>query len=219
MEDAFKTHDLFFQVITRKKLNELLNRATGDKNMIENHINQRLKNKRCEVKLSNKNTYCDIFIGFFNIDNKNQLGHISFHIASENKLLSKNSRKNGRFHAKNNINKNLKYTLRFNKVNDTLKISLDKVVKIRKEFEECLIVALAILNEYFNHNSELYLGNRLTRFKDEETTCFKLIENSVRHNPKTQLKNTRKQPRTITQRIIQPTQLTQSVWKKSWTSN
>jgi hypothetical protein len=218
MDDAFKTHDLFFQIITRKKLNELLNRAKDDENGLQKHINDKLKNSKSEVKLNNINTYCDIIINFIN-NNSQQIGHISFHIASENKLLSKNSRKNGRFHAKNNINRNLKYTLRFNKVNDTLKISLDKVVKIRKEFEECLTVALDILNEYFNHNSELYLGNRLTRFKDEETTCFKLIENSVRHNPKTRLKNTRKQPRTM-HTFTQPiSQSALSVWKKSWTSN
>ena len=196
MIEAHKTHDLFFNIITKNKLNELLNRADNSTKYLETQINNNLNNASCNVNISSKNTHCDIYIIFFDLKG-DRIGHISLHITSDNKDISNASAKNGRFHAKNNKNRNYKYTFKFNKVKDSfilLYIDREITTKIRKEFEDCLNVTLTILNEYFDPNSKYYLKHRLTKYDDNHKPhkCLLKIENKMKTAFKTRLKNTRK---------------------------
>jgi hypothetical protein len=46
-----ETHDIFFRVITQKKMNELLNRADPSTRVLENDINSGLVGARCWVEV------------------------------------------------------------------------------------------------------------------------------------------------------------------------
>jgi hypothetical protein len=83
MSEAYETHELFFRKITRKKMNELLNRvSTG---YLEKDINRLLINGfKSEVKINIK--ICEnIIIKFFNT-NSIEIGHITLHLSKLNKI-------------------------------------------------------------------------------------------------------------------------------------
>jgi hypothetical protein len=192
MSNAYQTHDLFFQIITRKKLNELLNRADKRTKYLETQINNNLNNAKCIVRLSNQGNYCDLYIEFFDLNEK-RIGHVSFHIEPENKNINP---ENGRFHGKNN-KKHFTYTLKFQKFkraknfNDYLIMYFNSKIH-SSEFEECLKTTLTILNEYFNPDSKLYLKHKMTKISNETHACFEKIEKQMSSKFKTTLKNTRK---------------------------
>jgi hypothetical protein len=194
MDDSYKTHDLFFKIITRNKLNELLYRADERTNYLETQINNNLTDAKCVVSLSNKGNYCDIFIEFIDFNDK-RIGHLSFHITSENKGIK---RENGRFHAKNN-KKHFVYTLKFQKFkraknfNEYLIMYFNSKIN-SSEFENCLKTTLTILNEYFNPDSKLYLKHKMTKLSEQPKPhpCLEIIEEQMTSKFKTRLKNTRK---------------------------
>ncbi len=71
--EFYKTHDTFFEFLTKNKLNELLHRAstTGE---LEQTINDEFLNWNipgyCEVRISHK---CDIFLNFIDTMENNSV--------------------------------------------------------------------------------------------------------------------------------------------------
>jgi hypothetical protein len=193
MDDAYKTHDYFFHIITPKKLNELLYRADERTKYLETHINNNLTDAKCIVKIKSHTTYCDIYIEFFDLK-RYKIGHVSFHITSENKGIK---RENGRFHAKNN-KKPFTYTLKFQKFkraknfNEYLIMYFNSKIN-SNEFENCLKTTLTILNEYFNPDSKLYLKHKMTELSEQLKLhpCLEKIENQMKSKFKTKLQKTR----------------------------
>jgi hypothetical protein len=43
MNNAFRSHKLFFEILTRRRLNELLHRASDETNYLQEQINDRLR--------------------------------------------------------------------------------------------------------------------------------------------------------------------------------
>lgn len=195
MTDAHETHDVFFQVISPKKLNELLHRSDKNTKVLEEHINEELKHNEkpfiCTTDVSNDKTGCHIYIDFFNINN-NKIGHISFHLISDNKDMGNYSRKVGRFHVRNNRNRNCYYPLTFKKENDSMKIFLTYPVPMRQELKECIEPTIEILNSYFDETSDIRLSKKMTTNSDTDHKCLKIIRNNVNTKKKTKLNPTRK---------------------------
>lgn len=192
MSEAYKTHDLFFKIITKNKLNELLYRADKRTKYLETQINNNLTDANCVVSITPQKTFCDIYINFFDLKGE-KIGHISFHITTENKNIK---RENGRFHAKNN-KKPFTYTLKFQKFkraknfNEYLIMYFNSKID-SSEFEKCLNTTLTILNEYFNPDSKLYLKHKMTKLSEDDShDCLKKIEKQMTSKFKTRLQKTR----------------------------
>jgi hypothetical protein len=169
--EVHNTHEIFFRKITRKKMNEFLNRVSTK--YLENQINSVLQGYKAITELSNdcKNVY----IHFFD-NNQKDIGHISFHLSKENKNLSNNSRRKGRLHIVNR-NKQKYHTLRVNTKNNSMILSVNSPLKMNEELEYGVSIVLPIINSYLDINSEYSLKERLTHMKAKENKCLKIIEN------------------------------------------
>jgi hypothetical protein len=203
MNNTYKSHKQFFQILTKNKLNELLNRADKQTQYLETELNTLLPpDYKSDVKVlsefdkKNKTKLeCSIYINFFKGPVK--IGHYSFHLYPEKKNIRPDTRKNGRLHIKNNVNSRFKYVLDIQKqyslTNQTnyLQVSLDKSKAFDKGLEKCVVVTQTILNNYFNPNHETYLGNHLTFLGDQHHKCFNIITSSM-NKAKIPMRNTRK---------------------------
>ncbi len=165
-----------------------MNRASN-KNELETTINNEIaKNNllgRCQVNISED---CDLYIEFYNERNI-QIGHISFHFSpKDNKLRNQ---RQGRFHAKNNRNKSV-YTFKINKTNPSSILMYSKNKFIRKDFKPYLVIGMTILNDYFNKDSPLYLGNYTHNYNTNKHECFNTIINKFPLEGSKSLRDTRK---------------------------
>jgi hypothetical protein len=190
--EAYETHEIFFKKITHKKMNELLNRFSTK--YLENQINQELDKYKAITKISNsEEAQCmHLYISFYD-QNKNEVGHISFHLNKENKDMSNNAKRKGRFHIVNK-NKQKYHTLRVNNKNDLFLLRVNSTLKISSELDKCISVTLPILNNYFNTESQYSLKYNLTNLKDKENKCLQIISG---RNIRTRFRNTRKQQSSI----------------------
>lgn len=192
MELNEQTHDEFFRVITRKKLHELFLRANNP-NILQKQINSILPKGYVKVTITPKSTECGIYFNYY-INNIKQC-HITLHFKKSDKIENikwGNSNINiGRFHLKNNIYKNKKYTLRVNKYNnDKIQLYLThRTADIRPELEVFTAAVLDTLNTYFNPSSNDYLGHY--KFPNQVHPCVATLDKIFMHS-KTPLRNTRK---------------------------
>jgi hypothetical protein len=182
-----KSHNSFFQIITKNRLNELLHRASNT-NELETTINNEIaKNNllgRCQVNIKK----CDVYIEFYNEHNI-QIGHISFHFSQKDNTLR--NQRQGRFHAKNNRNKSV-YTFKINKTNPSSILMYSKNKFIRKDFKPYLDIGMAIINDYFNKTSPLFLGNYTRNYNTNKHDCFDTIINKFPSEGSKSLRDTRK---------------------------
>jgi hypothetical protein len=166
MEANVETHALFFKIMTPKKLNELLLRASGNNSILQRDINDKLKSLNIgfaqvrlveELEKENGDEICSIYINFINQNGK--FGHITFHFDTKRSIYKKNIV--GRFHAKNNRNNTRKYAFRINTNSNKsyITMSLSKFsANPVPDLKQCIDVSLEVLNLYFNPDSNLYLG-------------------------------------------------------------
>jgi hypothetical protein len=182
MESNVDTHTLFFKIITPRKLNELLHRASGKNSILQRDINDKLKPLnigRAEVNLAKEieesQDVCSLYINFIN--HNGQFGHITFHF--DKKRNTKYRKKNGlgRFHTKNNRN-NTGSFLRVtrNSENTFIIMSLSNYPSIlQSDLKQCVDKSLEVLNLYFNPGSNLYLGNHNPNIPLTDHLCLKHI--------------------------------------------
>jgi hypothetical protein len=204
MNNSVRTHEQFFKILTRRRLNELLNRADKNTGYLEGQINTQLAElypeitAKSTVKHNYKTNLCSIYISFYR--SINQIGHITLHLYPDSlKTFNKNSSayKFGRLHSQNNRNKTVRQIMKINKQTpDSMSIRLYAFYAYATEpLKTCINITIDILNNYFNEQSSEFLGNRITG--SLETTphkCFTIIENQFKLNRKsTPLRNTRKQ--------------------------
>jgi hypothetical protein len=190
MESNVDTHTLFFKIMTPKKLNELLHRASGQNSILQRDINNKLKSLNIgfaqvrlvqELDKQDGEEICSLYINFINQNGK--FGHISFHFDTKRSIYKKNIV--GRFHARNNRNNTRKYAFRINTNSNKsyITMSLSKFsanpVPILKQFID---VSLEVLNLYFNPNSNLYLGRHNPNVPLTDHLCLKRITKVFRIN-------------------------------------
>jgi hypothetical protein len=202
MNNTYKSHKQFFQILTKNKLNELLNRADKQTQYLETELNILLpQGFRSKVNVSSSKKLnsleCSIYISFYKDNTNEPFGHYSFHLYPEKKNLKSKSQKNGRLHIKNNKNDQFAYILRVDKQyspiiqNDYVQLSLNKSKAYSKPLEQCVRVTQTVLNNYFNPHHEKYLGNHLTNLGDTKHKCFNIITSSM-IKAKIPMRNTRK---------------------------
>lgn len=204
MSDSKYTHELFFKFLTKNKLNELLYRADSKTKFLENQINtgllQQNTNIKCMVNV-HKNQYqeCSIYISFYpissHITTETELYHISFHLYPEKKI----NNTIGRIHVRNTKNKNRKHVIRINtphsmNVENSIRMSLvDYPILTRQSTKENVVIALNILNTYFDPESENYLGNKIISLQYQTPhPCIQEINKQLMKK-KQSLRITRKQ--------------------------
>jgi len=193
MEDTYKSHEIFFHSVTPKKLNELLHRADDKSRTLETHINTKLHESICTSRIKiDTSGVCSIYITFKDIYTKNDIGHISFHLTVDKKTKYGTKNTLGRFHAINNKDSNRKHTLKMNRVNNSLRMSVVPYPGIlNNKFKECIDTALSVLNEYFNPGSDIFLSNTLTKYSSQTHPCSTIIQRTLEKH-KRPLKTTRK---------------------------
>lgn len=184
-----QTHDIFFKVITKRKLRELLLRSvTGG--MLQQQINVLLTNIYSKTEVDkNAADECSIYIKFYMKETHKEIGYLSFHLHPKKGDLS--HKNNGRFHGRN-TGRNLKYTMRVHKNNDgCITFSLTNSFSyIRLKFETGVNAALAVLNSYFNESSPNWLGR--PKFQNAKPhNCYTSILKTMEKRKKT-IGNTRK---------------------------
>ena len=167
--EPHNTHEIFFKKITRKKMNEFLNRVSTK--YLERQINKELQNYTAVTELSKCK---DLYITFF--DNNNiDIGHITFHLSKDNKSLKNNSRRKGRLHIVNR-NKQKYHTLGVNcNNNDIITISVNSPLKVNSELEYCLGILLPIINSYLSTDTPFSLKYHLTHIKDNDNKCLEKL--------------------------------------------
>jgi hypothetical protein len=211
MELNEQTHDIFFKVITRKKLNELLLRAS-DQTILQKQINGILPKGHVNISVISKTTECGIYFNYY--INTIKQGHITLHFKKADKIRNSqwgNPNINiGRFHLKNNMYKNKKYTLRINKQNnDKIQIYLTHRIKdIRPELQEFTKTVLDKLNMYFNPGSSEYLG--YYKFPNQKHPCMANLDRVFMHS-RTPLRNTRKKGYSSTPLRTNPSSLSYKI--------
>jgi hypothetical protein len=201
MEQDEKTHILFFKLLSKRKLNELLLRSDPKYHSLQDEINARLNgltSLKAFTNISDDGDYkCSLYINFYDmnmIPEPKKIGHITFHfspsMSSKGKNRNKLSVSIGRMHGKNNINKSRQFTLRINETQNSIRMTISKyALPVRSELKPCIEKSIEILNEYFNSNSPYFLGNRL--FTQDVHPCYSYIVNQMRKS-KTPIENTRK---------------------------
>jgi hypothetical protein len=125
--NAHTTHKLFFETLTRRRLNELLHRADKGTKYLENQLNERLQDIGSELTATsevkkNKWNECSIYISFKKDDN--EIGYISLHLMPEIKM-NNSARKYGRLHSQNKRNRTVRQIVHITRLNeDSMKIKL-----------------------------------------------------------------------------------------------
>lgn len=167
---AIESQQVFFEKITRNKLNELLNRVTTG--YLKNDINKILLGYHCEVKISDICT--DIYINFFDNNNDEKIGHISLHLDKQPISINSNLLRKGRFHVVNNKT-NKYFTLRVKNKNDLFELIVNSPLKMPKRLEFCVKITLDILNSYTESSSKYFLKYHLTSQGNKINKCLKKI--------------------------------------------
>ncbi len=161
----FKSQRIFYDSLTEKKLNELLNRSDESTRIMETHINNLLSPFALlsSVRVKSPESHCDIIINYF--DNNQNIGHFTIHLKMDDSSMIPYKRKNGRIHMKT---KNTCYTMKCNKrkindANNSVSIYYSKSEKyIKPNVSKCLDATLSVLNEYMDFNSNLSLDISMT---------------------------------------------------------
>jgi hypothetical protein len=203
MEDNVETHTLFFKIMTPKKLNELLLRASGDNSILQRDINARLKGLNVGYayvniakEIEDGDEICSLYINFKKQHNK--FGHITFHFDKKRNNKYKNV-EDGRFHAKNNRNNTRKYALRIQKNSNnsfiTMRLS-DYAKGVLPDFKQCIDKSLEVLNEYFNPKTAVYLGIHNPDIPLHVHACLSRITKVFKSNSGS-LQQTRKNPLSV----------------------
>ena len=179
-----RTHNIFFDYLTCKKVNELLKRADKGYNLresatvIEEDIQPLLPSPftvktRVQVDLENQcNIYIIFFEGEYSFEEKHRIGHITLHLSKDNIQRRKNIFKMnpaqtntpGRLHLGNNRSKTLRSHV-IHVENEKNKIKLEvrhRPSVIENKLKICADIAINVLTEYFNPSSILFLGNSRT---------------------------------------------------------
>jgi hypothetical protein len=192
------THTLFFKIMTPKKLNELLLRASGKNSILQRDIYANLKGLnigRAEVNLAKEieegAEVCSLYINFIN--HNGQFGHITFHFDKKRNIKYKKKNGLGRFHTKNNRNTTGSFLrVTRNSENSFITMSLSNYPSIiRSDLKQCVDKSLEVLNLYFNPDSNLYLGYHNPNIPLKKHECLTCITNVLKVNNGS-LKHTRK---------------------------
>lgn len=218
-KDVIKSHNKFFDNITKNKLNELLFRITNGR--LQNDILNELKNKQIytvypEVKVSKNNEHNNklysIYINFYesllpidqltqneidviinkSFNNPNKIAHISIHLypIDPNYELSKI----GRIHTRNN-RKNKNHIIEIKKdPNGTLiQLKLKHMPYIvNKNLEPIIKTAIDVLNRYFHSKSNVFLGKSKLLEQGQKHPLVNTIEQTVYKNKGKRMSTTRK---------------------------
>jgi hypothetical protein len=188
MGEAHNSQEIFFNRITRNKLNELLNRvSTG---YLEEQINNLLNGYISVVSLSND--CMNVYINFSNRNGEN-IGHISFHLNKENKNMNNISLRKGRLHIINNRNRNKYYTIRVHNKSESISMTVESPLKMNRELSECVKISMKIINQYLTKESKYYLKYKLTKSENRENKCLIKIAGPIERS---RFRNTEKQSKT-----------------------
>jgi hypothetical protein len=198
------THTWFFKIMTPRKLNELLLRASGKNSILQRDINARLRGLNvgyAEVKLVKEieegEEVCSLYVNFKNHNNHKQFGHVTFHFDKKrNTKYKKNGL--GRFHTKNNRNNTgsfLRVTRNSEKTFITMSLSNYPSI-LQSDLKQCVDKSLEVLNLYFNPGSNLYLRHHNPNIPLRNHECLSRIINvlkvnngSLQHTRKTIIKD------------------------------
>ena len=176
MSNSHLTHDIFFRVITQKKMNELLNRAEPRFNILATDINNNLTSGVCTTNIGRD---CSIYITFYNNDG-GEMGHISLHLYPS--IRDRKNSEIGRLHAKNARNRNRRHTIRVNSSpgGNSMRLSIIHYpTVISKSFEPYINTTLNILNEYLDVTSPKSLKYAFTT-NHEAHECLDIIINQFK---------------------------------------
>ena len=174
--NVIDSQQIFFDKLTRNKINELLNRvSTG---YLQNQINNKLNNYYSEVRIP-KNCM-NIYIRFF--DKNRSIGHISLHMNKSSSKINNNYTRKGRLHVVNDRNKNRYYTFRVTPKNDLFQMKINSPLQMKQDLEYCVNTTLDIFNEYTNANSKYSLNYRLTQEANKIHTCLNDIAGTAQRH-------------------------------------
>jgi hypothetical protein len=120
MNNSFRSHKLFFEILTRRRLNELLYRASEETNYLQNQINDRLQAIGSELSATsevnrNDNNECSIYIKYYRLNT--EIGHITFHLMPELQI-DNSARRFGRLHSQNKRNRTVRQVMHITRLND-----------------------------------------------------------------------------------------------------
>lgn len=202
---AIESQQIFFDKITRNKLNELLNRfRTG---YLQKQINNILVGYYCKVRLSDD---CEAYITFYRNSNKDEIGHISFHLSKQPSEINNKYIRHGRLHI---VNKSQKYyTLRVKNRNDLFELVINSPLQMSSDLQYCVDKTLELLNDYTNtqKNLPIHLQHYVTPKGQSENECLLKVANiKERHKYRT----TRKQSQT---KVIVPKAPKNNPWQKKF---
>jgi hypothetical protein len=202
MSNAHATHKLLFEILTRRKLNELLHRADENTNYLQDQVNERLQAVGSELTATsevykNDNKECSIYIKYYK--NDNEIGHITFHLMPE---LKQNGKANtfGRLHSRNTRNKTVRQVMHINRLNeDSMRIKLVAYHSFTTgSLRQAIDTTIELLNEYFYKDSPNFLGiHIMDSIEKKSHPCFSIIEKQFQQQQYKvkRLRNTRKQNR------------------------
>ena len=172
--NVIESQKIFFKMLTRNKLNELLNRVTTG--YLLKQINSKLKDYYAKVKLHRD--CIDIYIKYYDM-NDVEIGHISFHLNRKPSKGDNNYVRKGRLHAVNGKNKNRYYTFRVTQKDDLFNIHVNSPLKMQQGLEYCVNTTLKLFNKYTDKSSKYYLGNKLTKAKSTINNCLVTVAGEV----------------------------------------
>ena len=196
-----RSHNIFFNYLTCKKVNELLKRADNipglDESILSNDIQPKLPpeyNVETKVKYDLDNQV-NIYITF--LKNKNEIGHVTLHLTKENKVFTKQLKKTsktntpGRLHGVNTRGIKSRHIIEVTNIGDRFTLEVrHRPDVIEKGLKRCIDTTIGVIEEYFNkQNVSLYIGKERTY--SGEHKYFKKVRNNLRSSS-TPLKKTRK---------------------------
>jgi len=203
-----RTHNIFFTRLTCKKVNELLKRADNktlhSMTILEQDIQLRLPTN-IEIKSYvriDKESQCNIYL--FIYKDKKQIGHITLHLTKENKLYGKIATRknashtniNGRLHVRNNRATTLnRHVIEVNNSKNIFQMYVRNVPHYAEfSLKNAANIALQVIGDYFNKESELFLGIQRTP-PGNHKHFIKVIKNLS--SSRTPLRSTRKVHQTV----------------------
>ena len=203
------THNIFFDYLTCKKVNELLKRADRYYtkipriSILEYDIQQTLPptiQVQTAVTLDNENQ-CNIYISFQ--EGEYKIGHITLHLTKDNSRIRKSTFKRnktitntiGRIHVRNNRgNRSRSHVIQVTNSTDRFKFELRGIPSVvENKLKQCANAAIGVIEEYFNPESSLFLGN--VRTKPGKHRYFAKIRTNLQTSS-TPLRGTRKANKT-----------------------
>ncbi len=184
MNNTFRSHKLFFEILTRRRLNELLHRASEETNYLQNQINDRLQAIGSELVAKsevdrNDNNECSIYIKYYRLNDTNiEIGHITFHLMPELQM-DNSARRFGRLHSQNKRNRTVRQVMHIARLNDdSMKIKLVAYHAFATgPLKVAINTTIELLNEYFSKDSPNFIGKRIMdTIETNPHPCFTIIE-------------------------------------------